>query len=75
MPTKLLDNSFIKIPDQSVLIYVWIGTIILGIILLIIGLILGKRNKSKNKNLSKVLIWGGIVIVLAQGAQLLTSLL
>ncbi|MBM7689806.1 hypothetical protein BCR24_12765 [Enterococcus ureilyticus] len=75
MPTKLLDNSFIKIPDQSVLIYVWIGTIILGIILLIIGLVLGKRNKSKNKNLSKVLIWGGIVIVLAQGAQLLTSLL
>lgn len=75
MPTKLLDNSFIKIPDQSVLIYVWIGTIILGIILLIIGLVLGKRNKSKNKNLSKVLIWGGIVIVLAQGVQLLTSLL
>ncbi|WP_086315414.1 hypothetical protein A5821_002899 [Enterococcus sp. 7F3_DIV0205] len=75
MPNKLLDNSFIKIPDQSVLIYVWIGTIILGIVLLIIGLILGKRNKLKNKNISKVLIWGGIVIVLAQGAQLLTSLL
>ncbi|EOH98222.1 hypothetical protein UAW_01403 [Enterococcus haemoperoxidus ATCC BAA-382] len=75
MPNKILDNSFIKIPDQSVLIYVWIGTIILGIVLLIMGLILGKRNKSKNKNVSKVLIWGGVVIVLAQGAQLLTSLL
>ncbi|WP_430603187.1 hypothetical protein IGJ02_000544 [Enterococcus sp. DIV0724b] len=75
MPNKILDNSFIKIPDQSVLIYVWSGTIILGIVLLIMGLILGKRNKSKNKNVSKVLIWGGVVIVLAQGAQLLTSLL
>ncbi|MBL1229282.1 hypothetical protein IW492_08560 [Enterococcus sp. BWB1-3] len=75
MPTELFDNSFIKIPDQSVLIYVWIGTIILGVILLVIGLILGKRNKTKNKTVSKVLIWSGIVIVLAQGAQLLTSLL
>ncbi|MBP2098493.1 hypothetical protein [Enterococcus rivorum] len=75
MPTKFLDNSFIKIPNQSVLIYIWSATIILGIILLIIGLILGKKNKLKNKNISKILIWGGIVIVLAQGAQLLASLL
>lgn len=74
MPTKLLDNSFIKIPDQFVLIYIWIGTIIFGSIILAIGLILSKKNKMKNKNVSKILIWGGIIIVLAQGAQLLTSL-
>lgn len=75
MSSKLLDNSFIKIPGQSVLIYIYSATIILGIVLLIVGLILGKRNKLKNKNISKILIWGGIVIVLAQGIQLLTSLL
>ncbi|MBO0474081.1 hypothetical protein IGL98_000580 [Enterococcus sp. DIV0840] len=73
MRNKLTENSFITIPDKSVLIYIWIGTIILGIVLFIIGLILAKRNK--NKNISKVLIWGGIIIVLAQGVQLLTSLL
>ncbi|MGX7150365.1 hypothetical protein [Enterococcus ureasiticus] len=73
MRNKLTENSFITIPDRSVLIYIWSGAIILGIVLFIIGLILAKRNK--NKNISKVLIWGGSIIVLAQGAQLLTSLL
>lgn len=75
MSTKLLENSFVKIPDQSVLIYVWSGSIIFGIILLIIGLILSKKNSTKNKNVPKILIWTGIVIVIAQGSQLLTILL
>jgi hypothetical protein len=68
---------FFPIPATGELRKIWLTTIVIGLCLTIIGLALQpylKKNNCPTKT-STILIVAGIIIMLCQGVQLLTSFL
>lgn len=65
------------IPETDELQKIWLITIIIGFCLTIIGLIFNPYLKSKNRPTkpSTILIVAGVIIMIFQGVQLLTSFL
>ena len=71
------DIPFFPIPETDELRKLWLITIVIGLGLTIVGLILRPYLKKRNHptKTSTILIVVGVIVVICQGAQLLTSYL
>jgi hypothetical protein len=71
------DIPFFPIPETDELRKIWLTTIIIGLCLTIIGLVLRPYLKKRNRPMkySTILIAAGVIIMICQGVQLLTSFL
>lgn len=77
MIPKPEDIPFFSIPRTDELRKIWIITIVIGLGLFIVGLVMRLYLKKRNfpTKISTIFISVGVIIVICQGVQLLTSYL
>ena len=71
------DIPFFPIPATDELRKIWLTTVIIGLCLTIVGLVLRSylKKRSRPTKPSTILIVAGVIVMICQGVQLLTSFL